>query len=217
MGCSGSSESPNDEATQREIEENRNYDWTSINDKLPIGATEEDRQKRIDLWMVKMGFDAKQSVTFDEIENGINTALNLPALVSKKKPIKMAFDAAKDKYKGKKEDRDADYTLQWNEFRIFLLFLKQFFEYWQMFNIIDSSGDHKIQLSEFRDAVPTIEKWGVKIEKPDVKFREIDINKAGCLTFKEFCNFAILSSLNLEGNLDYDNDALELLKKTAKA
>ena len=78
--------------------------------------------------------------------------MKLPNAVRKKGPLKLAFDASCDKYERygiKKEDN----LIEWMEFRIFLVYLRQFFEYWIIFEKIDSSGEHLINFKEFKNSI----------------------------------------------------------------
>ena len=81
-----------------------------------------------------------------------------------------------------------------------------------MFESLDNSGDHQINLEEFKKAVPTMEKWGVKIENPEEEFKKIDKNKGGTISFEEFCSFAIQKSLDLEEDDGFDDEELKNLK-----
>jgi len=111
-----------------------------------------------------------------------------------------AFQLAKNKVKGKSKVSD-DY-IEKSEFRYLLIYLRQYFEYWVMFNRIDKEGNHKIDLSEFEKAIPEIEKWGIKIPDAKAAFDSIDNNHGGEIVFDEFCQWAIKKHLDLE---DDDN------------
>jgi Ca2+-binding EF-hand superfamily protein len=75
-----------------------------------------------------------------------------------------AFQFAKDALPGNTK-YGADY-IEKKEFRIFLVALRQRFEYFQAFKRIDASGDGKIDLNEFMKARNIIEKWVGKIDDP---------------------------------------------------
>lgn len=98
------------------------------------------------------------------------------------------------------------------EFRIFLVYLRQYFEYWVMFERMDNSGDKQISFEEFEKAIPLMEKWGVKIDDPQQEFKRIDVNGGGSLTFDEFCSYAIKKSLDLETDDNFDDEELKNLK-----
>ena len=71
-----------------------------------------------------------------------------------------------------------------------------------MFNELDTSGDRRIGIEEFTKAVPTLEKWGVKIEDPEASFKEIDGNGGGQVLFDEFVIWAAAKNLDLEDDDD---------------
>ena len=115
-----------------------------------------------------------------------------------------AFQAAKQINDGKakgKADRGPDY-IEAVEFRMFLVYLRKYFEMWQMFEQIDSGEDNRINIDEFKAALPKLEAWGVKIDGADAGFSEIDTNGGGELLFNEFADWAIKKGLNLE---DYED------------
>ena len=74
-----------------------------------------------------------------------------------------------------------------------------------MFCRIDSSDDFKINLNEFKKAIPTLEKWGIKINDPEKEFNSIDTNHGGVILFDEFCTYAIKKNLDLEDDDDFDD------------
>ena len=56
-----------------------------------------------------------------------------------------------------------------------------------MFERLDSNGDRRVNLEEFKAAVPALEKWGVQVTDPEHTFRAIDTTGSGTLLFDEFC------------------------------
>ena len=115
-----------------------------------------------------------------------------------------AFQAAKDHFKGKSSVGD-DYV-QMNEFRLFLLYLRQYFEYFVMFNKIDTSDDNCLSIEEFKKALPTMKKWGLEITDPDAEFADMDENGGGKVLFDEFSEYCIKKSLDLENDGGSDNE-----------
>lgn len=57
--------------------------------------------------------------------------------------------------------------------------LKQRFEYWEAFKIIDTGGDGRIDLTEFIYAKDIIEKWVGPIKDMEAEFKAIDENGGG--------------------------------------
>ena len=80
-----------------------------------------------------------------------------------------------------------------------------------MFEKVDKSGDHKINLDEFKKALPLMEKWGVKINEAETEFQKIDKNSEGTISFEEFCEYAINKSLDLEEDNGFDDEELKNL------
>jgi Ca2+-binding EF-hand superfamily protein len=187
----------------------KNYDWDSLISKLPIKKTLEERKKRKELWN-KIDINGNNFVSLAEFDKGIRDVLNLPDLFKLKKVILRAFKAAKNKVKS--SSKYGDEFVGWLEFRIILVYLRQYFEYYVMFCRIDSSQDFKISINEFKKAIPTLEKWGIKINDPESEFNKIDINNGGVIMFDEFCTYAIKKNLDLEDDDDFDDDDIKKMK-----
>ena len=100
--------------------------------------------------------------------------------------------------------------MQASEFRLFLVFLRQDFEYFVMFKELDTTGDQRIGLDEFKKALPTLAKWGVNIDNAAAAFNEIDGNGGGQVLFDEFVVWATSKHLDLDD--DDDNDCQQTLK-----
>ena len=187
----------------------KNYDWEGFLQRLPIKKTAEDRAKRRQLWnsidMNKNGY-----VSLAEFDRGVRDVLNLPQIFSLKKVLIRAYNASKNKIKSKSKYSN-DYV-EWLEFRILLVYLRQYFEYYIMFCRIDTSDDFKVDINEFTKAVPTLAKWGVKITDPKAEFKKIDTNNSGSIMFDEFCEYAIKKNLDLEDDDDFDDEELKNFK-----
>ena len=151
--------------------------------------------------------------SYNRLNTQLEKYLDLPNVVKNKGPIKLAFNAASDKY-AKYGVKKEDNLIEWMEFRIFLVYLRQYFEYWVMFEKVDKSGDHKISLEEFKKAIPQMKNWGVEVKESEAEsvFNSIDTNKEGSISFDEFCSFAIKKSLDLEEDDKFDDEELKNLK-----
>ena len=186
------------------------FDWDALNKKLPIKKTGEERKERLKLWN-QINEYGNGYISYKRLSTQLTKYLKLPEVVRNKGPIKLAFDAASDKYE-KYGVKKQDNLIEWMEFRIFLVYLRQYFEYWVMFERMDNSGDNQISFEEFEKSIPLMEKWGVKIDDPQQEFKRIDVNGGGSLTFDEFCSYAIKKSLDLETDDNFDDEELKNLK-----
>ena len=187
----------------------KDFDWDGFLKSLPIKKTVEDRAKRKKMWKA-IDMNGNGYLSLAEFDRGVRDVLNLPHIFTLKKVLMRAFNASKNRIKGKSKYSN-DYV-EWLEFRILLVYLRQYFEYYVMFCRIDTSDDFKVSLSEFKKALPSLEKWGVKITDPGVEFKKIDKNNSGSIMFDEFCEYAIKKNLDLEDDDDFDDCELKNLK-----
>ena len=188
----------------------KNFDWNGLLNKLPIKKTAEEREKRKQMWKI-IDNNGNGYVSLAEFDKGVRDVLNLPDIFKLKKVLMRAFQAAKNKYKSKSTHGD-DYV-EWMEFRIILVYLRQYFEYYVMFCRVDTSDNFKVDINEFKQAIPTLEKWGIKVTDPVAEFKKIDKNGGGSIMFDEFCEYAIQKNLDLEDDDDFDDSELKNLKK----
>ena len=187
----------------------KDFDWEILIKSLPIKKTEEDRVKRKKLWDA-MDMNRNGFLSLAEFDKGIRDVLKLPKLFPQKKVLIRAYNSSKDKIKGKSK-YSKDYV-EWLEFRYLLIYLRQYFEYYVMFCRVDTDDNFKIDLNEFKKALPTLEKWGVKITDPEAEFKRIDTNSSGNIMFEEFCDYAIQKNLDLEDDDNFDDSELKDFK-----
>ena len=176
-------------------------DWDSIRNALPIRKTPEEYERRSEKWKV-LDFNGNGYVSLAELDKFLNESMGNPHLFDSKPVIIRAHNAAKAKVKTKSL-HGPDYVERC-EFRLVLVYLRQYFEYWAAFKRVDKSDDDRISLIEFMDAKDSIEVWVGPIDDVEATFQEIDTNGGGKILFKEFCRWATRKSLDLEDDDDYD-------------
>jgi hypothetical protein len=177
--------------------------WKELAEKLPWRKTEKERQLRIKQWryvdMNNNGF-----LSLAEVDKGMRDAIKLPILFNLKPVLMRAFQAAKNKVKSKsKHGKDFIEKAEW---RFFLKYLRQYYEYWVAFDRINQDDDRRLSYEEFVNAAPIIGKWGIDMRNPEAQWRKCDSNGAGMVLFDEFCNWAIKNGLDLDDDDDNDRD-----------
>ncbi|KAK3251352.1 hypothetical protein CYMTET_39307 [Cymbomonas tetramitiformis] len=174
-------------------------DWPSITAKLPAGRTPEEKAARTDLFAQ---FDPNSNgyLSLAEVDKGIRDVLELEELFDCKPAIMRAFQAAKGVHNSK-STLGPDF-IERIEFRLLLVYLRQYFELYQMFDEVDSSDDRRVSLDEFLAAQDKIKSWGLDIADPEAEFQIIDANGGGMVLFIEFADWAIKKNLDLEDDDD---------------
>ena len=177
-------------------------DWAGISTKLPLERDQEGVAKRAKLFR---DFDPNGNgyLSLAEVDKGVRDVLKLNVMFDCKAVIMRAFEAAKKT--GPKKSSLSDDYIEKNEFRIFLVYLRQYFEYYVMFDRIDTGDDKKISYDEFQKALPMIEGMGCKITDPAGVFASIDKNGGGQITFDEFSAWAIKAKLDLEDDDNFED------------
>ncbi|KAL3682566.1 hypothetical protein R1sor_000588 [Riccia sorocarpa] len=183
------------QAAVREVtQKNGEIDWKAIAAKLPSEKTAQDKAKRSKLFNE---FDPNGNgfLSLAEVDRGICDVLQLEGLFQCKPAIMRAFQAAKGVAKSNSKLGD-DYVER-SEFRLLMVYLKQYFELYEMFNKVDTSDDRRVSLDEFKAAVPLLERWGLKIEDAEAEFEKVDANTGGSILFDEFADWALKAHLQL--------------------
>ena len=212
MGCGSSSEVGSADQKSRggldfspkKKDGDFNAIWAELRVKLPRTKSSEDAAARKTLFNQ---FDPNGNgyLSLAEIDKGAREILTLDRLTDDLAPILMrAYTKAKSagKRHGNKND-NVDYVER-AEFRLLMVYIYDFFEMWIAFDEIDTSDDRRVTPVEFKKAIPTIEKWGVKIDDADAAFKEIDTNGGGYILFAEFCDWAFNKHLDADGEVNVE-------------
>ena len=166
-----------------------------LDEKLPYSNSEADVAKRAKYWE-GIDVNGNRYISLAETDKGLRDVIRIPELFDTKPVIIRAFNAAKTALKASSKYGD-DYVSK-AEFKYLLRYLRQYYEYWIMFDTIDTSDDRRVSVKEFALAVPWLNKWGVEVADPEATFKEIDTNGGGMILFHEFCEWAICKSVSIE-------------------
>eukprot|EP00033_Pygsuia_biforma_P000154 GCRY01000198.1.p1 GENE.GCRY01000198.1~~GCRY01000198.1.p1 ORF type:complete len:204 (+),score=44.82 GCRY01000198.1:77-613(+) len=173
--------------------------WDEIREKLPYERNPEQYAKRTELFNL-MDPNGNGYLSLAEVDAGLRDVLQIDELFDCKPCIIRAFSAAKA-IAGKRSSVSDDYVTR-SEFRLLLQYLRMYFEYYVMFDAVDTGDDRRVDLEEFKNAVPKMAEWGVEIADPEAEFAEVDTNGGGQILFHEFADWAIKKSLDLEDDDD---------------
>lgn len=180
-------------------------DWKKLMDKMPVDKTPEAAQRRKKIWD-EMNAHNNGSVSMKKMTKDMEKYLGLPKKVLEKGCLEKAYKNASNKVKT--EQKGDDNFIQFAEFRIFLVYLKQYFEYWVLFENL-GGGNMTLTLDQLKNATSILESYGVKIKDPEKEFKTIDKDGSGKLSFDEFADWAIAKELEIEPETDYDGEALK--------
>jgi len=195
-----------------------NFDWADFAAKLPVGTDAASREARA------RAFDACDAngngvLSLAEFDRGLLEILSSDyqnQVFHAKPAIMRAFQAAKAASKRKQASGSApmgrfgalsdDDYIDRSEFRLLIAYLREYFELWLMFELIDGGhaiGDRRITIKEFNAALPQMRKWGLSPDA-DVDFGKIDRDNSGVLRFDEFADWALRNRLDLETDDDVE-------------
>jgi len=164
---------------------------------LPVGRTHKETQRRHKMFN-DMDVSGNRQLSLAEIDTGIRGFLDKD--LNMRSAIKMAYKAARAIDKDDNPNNMDDKYVEFSEFRILLVSVRQYMELQAAFNAIDAEGDHRINFEEFSTSLDMLKEWGVTVEDPKAAFDEIDSNDGGQILFAEFCAWA------MKKGLDYDKD-----------
>jgi hypothetical protein len=148
--------------------------------KLPVGNTPNDDELRNEYWRC-IDVNSNGYLSLAEIDKGLRDVIKLPEIFALKPVIIRAFNVAKTSLKAKSKYGD-DYVSK-AEFKFLLIYLRQYYEYWKAFELIDMSKDRRVSEAELKAAAPILAKNGIEIQDPKAVFKEVDTNNGGYILF----------------------------------
>ena len=191
------------------------YKWEEMLSKIPTELTEDGKEKRFDLWIELNNNEKYNYISYKRLHYNLTTKLDIPNIIRKKNPIELAYKVACDRYHNRNSANMINYSIfGWREFRIFLVYLKEYFEYWCHFKYLENNGEHTITLEDFKKALSLMKKFNCDINenKIEKEFNNIDKGK-GSISFDEFCKEIIQKSINNDENKKFDESEIKKLKK----
>ena len=69
------------------------------------------------------------------------------------------------------------------EFKYLIQYLREYSNYWFVFNQIDTSGDRRVSMAEFAKATPLLQERGLRVPNAKAVFDRIDTNNGGYILF----------------------------------
>lgn len=179
------------------MEHRRRKSWKLVRNDL-LEDSKEGNAARQKLFQ-SMDNNKSGSLTLNEIQVGIIHELKVEELVRCKIAIFKAFEAVLS-FRKKGKFTKSDQFITFSEFKKFLFLVLEFYDFFEMFQKVDSNSNKMIDFYEFAASIPIIEKWGVIVHDAEKAFGEIDHNKSGAISFDEFCNWAIKYKIALAEN-----------------
>jgi len=176
-------------------------DWEEVNDKLPFSKNKEDYAKRKDMWN-QIDINGNGFCSLAEITKGVRDVIAVDELFDAIPAINRAFHHCKNI--GEDKGGHGPDFIEFREFRLLLKTLRQFFEYYQAFDRIDTGDDRRVSKEEFTsDSIKSsIEKWVGPIEDMEQEFDKIDQNGGGQILFNEFIDWALAKDLDIEDDIE---------------
>eukprot|EP00462_Mataza_sp_D1_P004751 CAMPEP_0175111942 /NCGR_PEP_ID=MMETSP0086_2-20121207/15135_1 /TAXON_ID=136419 /ORGANISM="Unknown Unknown, Strain D1" /LENGTH=243 /DNA_ID=CAMNT_0016390645 /DNA_START=60 /DNA_END=791 /DNA_ORIENTATION=+ len=178
----------------------KSIDWQHMASKLPVDDSKDSKEKRKMLFKL-MDFNANGLLSLAEIDKGVRDVLDCENLFDAKPAIMRAYQASKNSRTGAKNNSD---YVEPGEFKLLLIWLRQYFEFMVMFRKIDTGHDNRLDFGEFQAAMPMLRKWGCHEQDAQKAFKMMDRNGGGQVLFDEFASWAIQYKLDLEDDVDFD-------------
>ena len=184
--------------------EYENYNWDDLLSKIP--SEKQRKNDRLNLFKY-LNKCQKSYISTKKLKNNLTEYLNLPEIVVKKDPIGLASKAAIYTFT---RTPLIETILGWREFRFFLLYSKHYFTYWKFFLDKKKSVEESLSLEEFKEIIPQIKNFGVEFKEDEIEkiFKKMATDEQG-ITFDDFCNDIIQSSIAQDKDNNFDDDKLD--------
>jgi Ca2+-binding EF-hand superfamily protein len=163
-------------------------DWESVKANLPVGTSQEDKERRKALWR-SFHVTHSQYLALFEVDAAMSKVLQCQELFDAKPVIRKAYKYARVANPNGPKDK-----LEFCEFRLLLVYLKGIFDVYQIFMTLDESKDKVLQLEELHKAGPRLEAAGIQVKDPDSLWRQLKGTNE-VVDFTEFADWAVQQGL----------------------
>lgn len=161
-----------------------------------------DHTKLKEMWR-KLDYNGNNIVSLAEIDKlvvELCAAGTWPAWLNNKPALMRAYK------KTTLQDGNGDDWVQKHEFHALLLNLFWFNKLWQVFSMVDSGSDRRIDFNEFKGGLSQL---GLQLndQEAQAEFQKIDGNGGGQVLFVEFCAY-IRTRVNPDHDPNFDADII---------
>ena len=167
--------------------------WQSLSSKLPWRQTPEHQLLRQEFFQ-RMDTNASGQLSYSELYEGVRNVLQCDELFDAEPVIKEAYKHAAAYGNKRKKKNAAKYPfITFKQFRALLWYLREYFEYWIIFNEVDTSHDSRLtfdELNVFLENENTKSK-GLIIQDPYKQFKKLDKANKGYILFNQFAHWAL--------------------------
>lgn len=163
-------------------------DWQSVNACLPVGSSEQDKQRRKELWHDLQVINPQYLALF-ELDAGMEKVLQCGEFIDAKAAIRRAHRYAREVNPNGPKDK-----LEFCEFRLLLVYLKGFLAIYQVFTSLDESRDQVLSLEELQNAGARLDALGIQVRDPAALWGQLRGSNE-VVDFGEFSDWAIRQGL----------------------
>ena len=177
------------------MESANEIDWSLVSKTLMYKNDEQSTEKRETLWKL---FDTNNNgfLTLADVDKGLKDVFKVGLEYISKSPIHRAFQAANSSVHSK-NTLGKEYVEK-SEFRLLIYYLRLYMEYFQIFEQIDTDGDQKIDMKDFVEGYPLLNKWMKRVEDPAQEFKKIDSRGFGNIRLGQFVDWAQSNSYDID-------------------
>jgi hypothetical protein len=163
-------------------------DWNSVSMQIPV--EKDDTVSRHKIWAAMTDDAHYHTLAFID-HSVLQDILGISDVLDAAPAMERAYADTIKLMPSSLEDTVGDNFMEGRQFRTFLRALKQRFQYWQYFKLIDSNNDQVLVKQEFMQHKEMLEKWVGPIEDMNAFVDNLDINHDGLVDFDEFCSFSL--------------------------
>jgi len=174
--------------------------WSQIADKLPCGRSDEEKLARGELFN-KIDVQGNHSVSEADAIQGLKGTLHFEGKTGIDYVMHRAYLLIRKVCKDGGEVRPANVpadNLTRPQFRLLLLYLRRYCQLLAIFDEFDSDEDLMVDFEEFKQVVPKLDNWGIRIYYPETAFKMLDKDHKGEIPFLDFADFVIGKELDIE-------------------